>query len=302
MDDLSSILFSGFGENNYSSNFTNSLCFTLSNDSLEFPLDEADNILNEPHIITSNPNSFQNSPIQPENILNEQSPEINEANTNHNQNINQNQKKKLGRKRKNEISEETNEGKHTKKSEDNMIRKIKRLLKDSLLDIINSEIQEITKENNLIVEIKGKKYEVKQLLNIDPKQIKDISVEGNKNLLNKNLEEFFSVDIASNYSKFPKCFNKVVIDKLKKNKNNKKLIKIFEMTFWESLKIYRNDKEVEKNSCLEKLKNDFNDLPKTLKEKDKSNTDDYINDLIYLIKDFENFFDRKAPRKRRKQD
>lgn len=299
LDNISCINFSPYpDEDNFNSNLYNSLYQSI-NSSLDSPFNENNDILTEPCIFQPFSSFSQISPIQSENTLNKQS-----LKTNENRNCNH---KKLGRKRKNDTSEESEESeerKHTKNDEDNMIRKIKRLLKDALLDIINSEIQEINKNNDIIVVIDDKTYKVKQLLNINQKQIQTISIEENKSLFNKSLEEFFSVDIAGNYDNYPKCYNKAVIEKLKKVENNEKILKIFEITFLESLKYYRKDKDIiskDKYTCLKNLENHFKDLPKTLKDKDKSNTKDYIKQLISLIKNFENFFENKNPRKRRIQ-
>ena len=145
-----------------------------------------------------------------------------------------------------------------------MTRKLKVLLKDALLDIINSEIQVIKKEKDLIVTIDEKSYKIKKILNICQKQIKDTTIEGNKELLKKQLKNIFSDDIAGNYKKYPKDFNKAIIDKLYKNENNKKIANILEMTFSDCLKYYIKDKRIIKNkkfACLEGLEKHFEKLP-----------------------------------------
>ena len=47
-----------------------------------------------------------------------------------------------------------------------------------------------------------------KFLKINQKKIKDTIVSGNKKLLEDKLSDIFSVDIAGNYDKYPKCFNK----------------------------------------------------------------------------------------------
>ena len=57
-------------------------------------------------------------------------------------------------------------------------------------------------------------------------------------MLEDKLSDIFSVDIAGNYNKYPKCFNKYVIKKLLNEiNNNSKIVKIFGMTFLDCLKI-----------------------------------------------------------------
>lgn len=212
--------------------------------------------------------------------------------------------KLLGRKKKDEELDHSNEGEHSKYYEDNMTRKLKVLLKDALLDIINSEIQVIKKEKDLIVTIDEKSYKIKKILNINQKQIKDTTIEGNKELLKKQLKNIFSDDIAGNYKKYPKDFNKAIIDKLYKTENNKKIANILEMTFSDCLKYYIKDKRIIKNkkfACLEGLEKHFEKLPPKLRKKDDRISQDYINEFIDFIKNFEDIINNKTPRTKRKK-
>ena len=298
LENESSIFNMSSGFDLLSSNLNVDIPFSsIYNDSLEL-------VPNEPQTEAFNipkfPISAQNYEIQSENILNKQNREIFQ---NHNQNKNKS-KKALGRKRKKDIFEESDDGEHTKYSEDNMIRKIKVYLIKAILDIINSKIQEIKKEIDLRVTIEGKEYKVIKLLNINQKQIKDTSVSGNIKLLEDKLSDIFSVDIAGNYDKYPKCFNKYVIKKLLYEINNTKIIEIFEKTFLDCLKYYRKDQNVILNdefSCLKGLEEHFDNLGAILKQKDNKISEDYINDLIDLIKNYEYVYDSKTPRQKRKK-
>jgi hypothetical protein len=212
--------------------------------------------------------------------------------------------KLLGRKKKDEELDNSNEGEHSKYYEDNMTRKLKVLLKDALLDIINSEIQKIKKKEDLIVTIDEKSYKIKKILNICQKQIKDTTIEGNKELLKKQLKKIFSDDIAGNYKKYPKDFNKAIIDKLYKTENNKKIVNILDITFSDCLKYYIKDKRIIKNkkfACLEGLEKHFEKLPKILRKKDDRISQDYINEFIDFIKNFEDIINNKTPRTKRKK-
>ena len=199
----------------------------------------------------------------------------------------------LGRKKKNsgEI------GNHTKYFEDNMIRKFKPYLKDSLKDLINLKILEnINFPDNII---NGQKYKKIEILNINQKQVTDTSVEMNKELLKKTIKEFFSVDISGNYSSYPKNFNELLINELYKIKNGEKVNCILEKYILESIKYFRNDKDLINNpkySCLKGLDKCFIDFKKKLLKK---NNEEYVNNMIDLIKNFEDIYNNKKGREKR---
>ena len=199
----------------------------------------------------------------------------------------------LGRKKKNsgEI------GEHTKYFEDNMIRKFKPYLKDSLKDLLNLNIKENIKFPDNI--INGQKYKSIEILNINQKQIIDTSVEMNRELLQKTIKDFFSVDISGNYSSYPKNFNELLIQELYKKENGEKVISILEKTILESIKYFRMDKDVINNpnySCLKGLEKSFENFKKELLKK---NNEEYVNKMIDLIKNFENNYYNKRSRAKR---
>lgn len=199
----------------------------------------------------------------------------------------------LGRKKAN--SDE--EGEHTKYAQDNMIRKFKPYFKDSLKDLINSIIKkDIRFPNDMI---NGKKYQKMELLNINQEQVKDISVKTNKELLEKKIKDFFSVEISGNYSNYPKDFNALLIKELYNIENGKKVTCILEKTVKESLKFFRMDEDVfydPKYSCLKGLEKKFLDFKKHLLVK---NDKKYVDDMIYLINNFEIIYDQKRSRAKR---
>jgi hypothetical protein len=109
------------------------------------------------------------------------------------------------------------------------------------------------KNIQVIVEIKGKKYIASELLNIRPKLIEDININANKTLLVTPIKNILSDNISGAYKNYPKDYNKIVIEKIFENEDNKILINILNMTFLECLKYYRKDKEilnVDKYACL----------------------------------------------------
>ena len=188
-------------------------------------------------------------------------------------------------------------GEHTKFAQDNMIRKFKSYFKDSLKDLINSNIQKYIKfPENMF---NGQKYKKIEILNINQEQVKDISVEMNTELLQKTIKDFFSVDISGNYSNYPKNFNELLIQELYKIENGEKVTWILEKTILESLKYFRMDEGVFEDpnySCLKGLEKSFLDFQKKLLEKHNQN---YANNMIFLINNFEIIYYNKKGRTRR---
>ena len=209
--------------------------------------------------------------------------------------IQQNKKNLLGRKKKN--SGEM--GKHNKYSENNMIRKLKVIIKNALLNFINSKIKDEIKLSNII--INGKNYEKERfkLLNIKQDQIIDTSVENNIKFLNTKIKDILSYEVSGNYNNYPKDFNKLLIEKLYSIENMEKITCIFEITFLECLKFFRKDEKIindTKYKCLNGLEKNFEEIKvKLLKENDEK----YVNGIINLMKNYEKIYSNKKSRKKR---
>ena len=186
----------------------------------------------------------------------------NTINPNRTTNFKNDEKNKLlGRKRKNSELK----GKHTKYNLDNRVRKVKVLFKNALLEFLNSKMENI----QLIVDINGKAFIADKLLNIRPKLIKDITINGNKILIDTPIKNILSEDISGLYKKYPLDYNKIVIEKIFENENNKILIDILNMKFKECLKYYRKDQEIindDKYACLKGLEEKYENLPRLLQK------------------------------------
>ena len=188
-------------------------------------------------------------------------------------------------------------GEHTKYAQDNMIRKLKPYFKDSLINLVNLNIQKYIRFPNNMVN--GTRYIKLEILNINQKQVKDISVELNRELLGKTIKEFFSVKISGNYSNYPENYNALLIEEIYKNENGEKVRCILEKTILESLKYFRMDEDVYYDpnySCLKGLEKSFIDFKKELLEK---NNEKYANDMVDLIKNFEVIYANKRSRAKR---
>ena len=202
----------------------------------------------------------------------------------------------MGRKRKDSLSI----GLHNKFSEDNMITKAKILLKDDLLEHINSKIRE--EEINLSVVIEGVEYKDCQILNIRRDKFIHLDVNENKDLLNKKLKEIFFDDINRRFHNYPKNFNKILIEKIFEMENAEKIKQILEMKFLECIKYYRKDLEIiydKRYNCLGGLEKKFENLRNKLEK--KNHEKEYIDKFIELIKNFENVLNHKIARPNKKK-
>ena len=81
----------------------------------------------------------------------------------------------------------------------------------------------------------GKNIYKNQLISLNKALQSDITIEFNKNMLNKTLgEEIFSEEVSTRYSDYPKDFNKTLIKRLLNDKDEKKRLifkKLFEIKF-----------------------------------------------------------------------
>ena len=248
-------------------------------------LSELNNLFFEPN------NSNNNTNELPKNIISSQntnSPEINQ--------IIRPKTKLLGRKKKNsgEI------GKHDKYAENNMTRKMKVIIKNDLLDFINSKIKNELNLSNIIINGKIYKENEIKLLNIKQDQIKDTNVDCNIKFLNTKIRDILSEQISNNNPiKYPSNFNDILINKIYQIENGESITSILDMTFLECLKYYRKDEDIindAKYSCLKGLEKGFENLKDRLIQK---NDEKYADMLIELIKKFEKvYFDKKSRVKR----
>ena len=205
-------------------------------------------------------------------------------------------KKNLGRKTKS--SGEV--GLHNEYSQDNLIRKSKKVFSDAILEFINSKIKDLNTQ--LIITIDNKEYEVEKLLNLGQKITKDTSVRGNKALLKTPIKNIL-FQISGKYKtyNYPKSYNMAVIDELCTNKKYLEIRNILNLDYLNCLKYYRRDEDALKDDnleCLKGLGEIFDRLPKDLKKEGKDKS--YEKALINTIKDIDNIFNDKKARKKRK--
>ena len=181
-------------------------------------------------------------------------------------------------------------GKHDKFAYDNVTRKVKTKLFDSILVVMNASTEEI------VVEF-PKKNSKKQktvkpfFVKIDQKIIKETKVEDNQQLFKNKLKEIFSNDVSKKYENLGLDYNRNLIQKIYEENIQKKTIKILERTFLDCLKHFRGSEYYEELAGLEKeYKNVINEL------RNKGETDEYIEIFEELVGRFEEYYENKKAR------
>ena len=194
------------------------------------------------------------------------------------------EEKQFGRKKKD--SKRT--GKHNKYSGDNLFRKCKGIILNSLFKLIN----------NIIIEQYGneecEKHNLK-LLKINQSQIINSEVDFNKGFMHKKLKDIFSEDITQRFKRYNIDHNKNLIKYLlnESNEDKRKLFnKIFNLTFLDCLNHFRGTKIIKELDNLTK----YEDVCKEFEE-----DEDYLCSFKYYIENYEKIMDIKKPRKKKKE-
>ena len=208
-------------------------------------------------------------------------------------NISPNSLPELGKKRKRfrTINHKNLEIKrHTKYDEDNIRKKIKIHFKDQLLDFINSKIIE-----DIFFFINHGKQ---KLLNINPKNFNNTSIEYNKKLLHTKIKDIFRDEIDGRLKNFPKDHNKNLIEKIFESENGETLKSILDLEFLVCLRYYRKDENlIEKYDCLKGFEENFDNLRKKLA---KNNDESYIGKYFKIINNFEKLINKKNKKSSKK--
>ena len=196
------------------------------------------------------------------------------------------EKKTLGRKRK--LDESL--GKHNKFSDDNILRKCKHAVLNSILNFINKKIKTVySYEDEMILK-------EKKLLKLKQNQSINSKANYNKTFINKTIKEIFSENISSKYSRHPPSHNKDIIkmlinesDEIKKST----FTKIFSLTFLDCLNHFRG------SIILDDLQG-MNQVNNYIKEGKIGNADEeYCTIFNYFINNFENIIMAKKARRRK---
>ena len=179
---------------------------------------------------------------------------------------------------------------HTKFSQDNIRRKIKRIIISTLRDFINEKIEDIYEDKIAEGMIK------KKLMKLNQNQITDDTAKFNLIFLNKTLKEIFSEKITKKIKIFPPEINKEIIEELINDKDEEKrnyFKGLFDIKFIDCLKYFRGDENYD-NEYLKGLKK-FSEMEDTLEEKEG---EDYIHYIKEYLKKYEQILIIKKPRMR----
>lgn len=182
---------------------------------------------------------------------------------------------------------------HTKYAEDNICKKVKRMVKDDLLDFINSKIKFYMKLSSILKEEKKDEY----LLDINTSELIKSSIEDNKRLQKKKLKDIFEVEISGKCRKCDKNHNKNLIQKIYENEEGKEIKAILEINFLDCWRYYRKDENYlnnKKYACLKGLELKFDNLRERLIEEGED--EEYIDMLFDFIYKYDKTFDLKKPR------
>ena len=189
-------------------------------------------------------------------------------------NINKQSKtSKLGRKSKRENSY----GKHTKFGDDNIIRRIKVKFIDSSLNYINEQF-------------KNKKL---KLLKIVGNQAKETNKKKNLLWLKKTMKEVFYEDISKKTYNSNKNYNRELIDKIYFENDEKKVIKLLNLTVNDFLKfLYCSDIKIKGMNQLDEVVNEL---------KNKGESGEYLKKFKNISKCFEETFINFHSRERKQK-
>ena len=200
-------------------------------------------------------------------------------------------RKKIDDKDKNvERKEESdNNESRVKYSIDNLIRRTKTVVLNSMLQFDNNVILK-TYDYNI-----GRGINTKILLKNEYSQKRDTKIEFNKNLLNKTQQEIFSEKISKkNKFQFPEDHNEILIKNLLEEKDEIKrniFQLLFSMTFKECIQQICGNEYFE---CLEGLKQIYDE--EMIKMKEEEDFKKLINDVL---NNYEKKLNDRKPRKRK---
>ena len=207
-------------------------------------------------------------------------------------------KKIMSQNKKNKIQEKNNETKHThtKYANDNMIRKIKFIIINHMMDYINLKINE--RYNN---------SRIKKLLTMEKSQASNTLVNDNINFLNKKLKDIFSEKITGRYTNhilYPPERNKNLIEELINEQDEEKkqyFNNLFNLTFIDCLDHFINKKFIPILKDLESFEEIIKVPEKYKKKKLNINESEYIETLRQFLENYESILRNINQRKKKKQ-
>ena len=190
--------------------------------------------------------------------------------------------KKIGLK----IKREENE----KYSNDNLLRRAKTMLFDSLLKYDNYIISKVFDDQI------GNGINIKKLLKINHSQIKNINANYNRDLIKTSQGKIFSENISKRHTYYPLDHNKKLINKLLNEADDEKR-KTFINLFSKTLKECIQHITGQKNEELKGLENFYEKEIIELEEDDK-----FKKEIKNFIDNYEEIINKKKPRKTKQKE
>ena len=188
---------------------------------------------------------------------------------------------KLGRLKKNS----SKKGKHDKFQRDNLIRRFKAHFFQNIYNYINISFK-CNKENS------DKKI-INMFQKISSCDTKSISKSDNMKWFHSKIKTILSQKISSKIVSYDSNYNDILIQRVYKKNVEKNVIKILDKTIREMWLIYINDDKDKEFPGFNTLKDDIN------KFREIEESEEYIQQYIFISKNFENIFNRIKPRKKR---
>ena len=182
------------------------------------------------------------------------------------------------------LSEQSKTKPHNKSSDDNLIKKCKHLILNSVMEFINKKIFTIYNGNI------GNNIYRKELLTLNKKQKSNSNIE----FANKTISDILSDNISTRYTNYLPEHNKLLIQKLRNDNDEIKKIyfnTLFNITFNQCLSHFIGKEfieELEGMKCFEDIKDTLGDDV------------EYINLVKYYLENFENIVKNKNPRRPKK--
>ena len=170
----------------------------------------------------------------------------------------------------------------TKFKSDNLIRKVKHILLNNILNFINDKISELS----------GHKTIFGKLKNIGQKERSEGNIEYNKQFLNKTLFDIFSSKITGRITNFLSDYNEKIIDNLLKDKDDNKrkyFNDLFNLTFTQSLHHFNGTNYYKELDGMKRMVDEV--------KKESKGDEEYENHLKYYFLNFEEIINNKKGKK-----
>lgn len=265
-----------------------------------FKVDKPDiGVINsEEEIEKQNENEFFSKIKKNENINMDDSQSTYNQTQNKSKKVVENNKKFLNKKTKRTRSNPNNPNPHNKYSYDNILKKCKTLVLNSVMEFINKKIREIY--NNKI----GNGIFTKQLYTLQRDQNQNAKIKDNREFLRKKLVDIFKNKISTRYTNPPEENNFNVIERLLDETDEEKRAyfeKLFNLTFIDCLNHLINKNYIK---VLDGLTY-FDEIIKDSEELKRKRIEKEDKEYLYILKnyliDYEKELYKRKPRKSRKK-